>query len=290
MKLHLLNRSSVFNESLTVSHNLYSNFLRIWHYHPEFELALILKSCGTRFIGDSIQKFEEGEVVLIGKDLPHMWLNDEAYFLGDTALKAEAVSIHFKKEFLGTYFFELPEMQAISNLLDKAGLGIRFYDLPTYLLDKIKSLVEASPTARVYRILEIFDGLAKHNKYEVLSSTIFVNSFHKTENRRLDKIYQYVFENFNTHISSSDVAEIVGMNTSAFSRFFKKTHRKPFTTYLNEIRIGYACRLLLENKESITSIAFSAGFNNISNFNRQFRNIHKKSPSSYLKSHSNKNY
>ncbi len=285
MKLHLLNRSSVLNESLTVSHDQYSNFLRIWHYHPEFELAVILKSSGTRFIGDSIQKFEEGEVVLIGKNLPHMWLNDEAYFQGNTDLKAEAISIHFEREFLGTNFFEIPEMQGICNLLDRAALGIRFCDLKTDLLDSIKSLVNASPSVRIYKILEIFDGLAQHKQYELLSSSSFVHSFHKTENRRLDKIYEYVFENFNTQISSSDVAGIVGMNKSAFSRFFKKTHRKPFTTYLNEIRVGYACRLLLENKESITSIGYSAGFNNISNFNRQFRKIHKKSPSSYLKFH-----
>lgn len=290
MKLHLLNRASVLNESFTVSHNQYSNFLRIWHYHPELELAVILKSSGTRFIGDSIQKFVEGEVVLIGKNLPHMWLNDASYFKGNTDLKAEAISIHFKKEFLGNDFFHLPEMGAISSLLDKAGLGIRFYNIKPDFLDKIISLVDAGPTTRIIKMLEIFDGLAQHKHYELLSSNSFVHSFHKTENRRLDKIYEYVFENFNTQISSSDVAGIAGMNTSAFSRFFKKTHRKPFTTYLNEIRIGYACRLLLENKESITAIAFSAGFNNISNFNRQFRKIHKKSPSAYLKSHRDKNF
>ncbi|TLP71116.1 AraC family transcriptional regulator [Maribacter sp. ACAM166] len=288
MELHMLNRSSNLNESLTVSHNQHSNFLRVWHFHPEFELVIILKSSGTRFIGDSIQKFEEGEVVLIGDNLPHMWLNDKQYFKENSVLKAEAISIHFNRDFLGTDFFEIPEMQSISNLLDRAKLGIRFYDPKTGLLDKIKSLVDLSPTARIYKTIEILDALTKHQRYKLLSSNSFLRSFNKTENKRLAKIYEYVFENFNTDISSSDVAEIAGMNKSAFSRFFKETNRKTFTTYLNEIRIGYASKLLLENKESITEIGYLSGFNNISNFNRQFKKIHDRSPSSYSKFHKQK--
>ncbi|MFD0798743.1 AraC family transcriptional regulator [Maribacter chungangensis] len=282
-KLHLLNRSSVSNESLTVSHNKHPNFLRVWHFHPEFELVLILKSTGTRFIGDNIQKFEEGEVVLIGKNLPHMWLNDEAYFQGNTTLTAEAIAVHFKREFLGTEFFQIPEMKSISSLLDRADRGIKFQGLKPLLLEKISNLITYDPTSRIYKIIEILDHLAKHEGQILLSSNSYLNSFRKTENKRLDKIYEFVFQNFNTQIGSSDLAEIAGMNKSAFSRFFKKTHKKTFTAYLNEIRVGYASRLLLENKESITEIAYLSGFNNISNFNRQFKKIHRISPSSYLK-------
>jgi AraC-like DNA-binding protein len=283
-----LNRSSIMNESLTVSYNQHSHFLRVWHFHPEFELVIILKSSGTRFIGDSIQKFEEGEVVLIGDNLPHMWLNDEEYFKENPVLKAEAIAVHFNRDFLGTDFFEIPEMQSISNLLDRARLGIRFYDPKVGLLDEIKSLVDLGPAARIYKTIEILDALTKHERYKLLSSNSFLRSFNKTENKRLAKIYEYVFENFNSHISSGDVAQIAGMNKSAFSRFFKESHRKTFTTYLNEIRVGYASKLLLENKESITEIAYLSGFNNISNFNRQFKKIHNMSPSSYLKLHKQK--
>ena len=285
MKLHLLDRSSVLNKSLTVSHHLYPNFLRVWHYHPEFELVVILQSSGTRFIGDSIAKFQKEEVVLLGKNLPHMWLNDKTYFLGDKSLQAEAIAIHFKREFLGKEFFEIPEMKTISNLFNKAERGIMFLELKDTLINKIKSLVECEPDIRIIKIIEVLNDLAKHKKHKLLSSSSFASSFHKNENRRLDKIYEYVFENFNDNIHASDVANIAGMNRSAFSRFFKKVHRKSFTKYLNEIRVGYACKLLLENKESITAIAYLSGFNNISNFNRQFRNIHGKSPSSYLKDH-----
>lgn len=283
MKLHLLNRSSVVEDrSLKVSHNLYKNFLRIWHFHPEFELVAILRSSGMRFVGDSIERFESGDVVLIGKNVPHMWLNDDIYLEEHSTLIAEAIAVHFEKDFLGKEFLEVPEMHPLSNLFDLATRGIRFLNVKKPLLNQFNALLDLDPTVQVVQLIDILSKLAKHEDFKLLSSSTFVNSFHKTENRRLDKIYEYVFENFNDPISSSDVADIIGMNKSAFSRFFKKTHHKPFTKYLNEIRIGYACKLLLKNRQSITSIAYLSGFNNVSNFNRQFKIIKGKTPSSYL--------
>ncbi|MEO9511257.1 MAG: AraC family transcriptional regulator [Flavobacteriaceae bacterium] len=287
MKLHLLDRSSIIDRSLTVSHNLYQNFLRIWHFHVEFELVVILQSSGMRFVGDNIEKFDVGDVVLIGKNVPHMWLNDDKYFEKGSSLEAEAISVHFKKDFLGADFFNVPEMNAISNLLYKAEQGIKFLKVEDNVINELKILVNLNPMAQIIKIIEILSLLSRHKEFKLLASSGFMNSFHKTENRRLDKIYEYVFENFNSPIGSGDVAKVVGMNKSAFSRFFKKTHRKPFTKYLNEIRIGYACKLLLENNESITSIAFLSGFNNISNFNRQFKMIKGKSPSAYFNFHKN---
>ena len=282
MKLHLLSRSSVINRSLMVSHNRYKNFLRVWHFHAEFELVAIIKSAGMRFVGDNIERFDSGDVVLIGKNVPHMWLNDDIYFEEDSTLLAEAIGVHFEKNFLGKDFLGMPEMLPLSHLFDLAKRGIRFLNVKESLLNEFTRLPNLDPTTQVVKIIGILSQLTRHKDYKLLASSTFVNSFHKTENRRLDKIYEYVFENFNKPISSSNVAEIIGMNKSAFSRFFKKTHRKPFTKYLNEIRIGYACKLLLENSESITSIAYLSGFNNVSNFNRQFKIIKGKTPSLYL--------
>lgn len=282
MKLHLLSRSSIVDRSLKVSHNRYKNFLRVWHFHPEFELVAIVQSSGMRFVGDNIERFNPGDVVLLGKNVPHMWLNDDSYLEEDSMLLAEAIAVHFEKDFLGKCFLEMPEMQPLSNLLDLAKRGIRFLNVEESLVKEFRTLPNLDPTAQVVRIIDILSQLARHKDYRLLASSTFVNSFHKTENRRLDRIYEYVFENFNKPISSSNVAEIIGMNKSAFSRFFKKTHRKPFTKYLNEIRIGYACKLLLENRESITSIAYLSGFNNVSNFNRQFKIIKGKTPSLYI--------
>jgi AraC-like DNA-binding protein len=177
----------------------------------------------------------------------------------------------------------MPEMHALSNLFEMASRGLRFLNVEESLINEFKVLPTLEPAEQVIKIIAVLGQLAKHKDYKLVCSSTYVNSFQKTENKRLDKIYEYVFENFNTPIGSSNVAEIIGMDKSAFSRFFKKTHRKPFTKYLNEIRIGYACKLLLENSESITSIAYLSGFNNVSNFNRQFKLIKGKTPTLYLK-------
>ncbi|MBC8767304.1 AraC family transcriptional regulator [Arenibacter sp. BSSL-BM3] len=285
MKLHLLNRASLQNSSFTVTQNSYSHFLKIWHYHPELELVYIAKSTGTRFIGDGIEKFSEGDLVLIGKNLPHMWLNDEVYFEPDSDLVSEAIAIHFKEDFLGLEFLDAIEMKPILQLIKRAAQGIKFSNIDLKVIEKIKKLHTLEPFEKTIKLIEILYKLANHEEYQLLSSPGFLNSFNKTDNKGLDEIYEFVFKNFNQPIGSKDVAEIAKMNPSAFSRFFKRIHRKTFTRYLNEIRIGYACKLLIENKNNITPVCYESGFNNISNFNRHFKSITGMSPSDYIKLH-----
>ena len=287
MKLHLLDRSSLKNSSLKVKNNRYPYFLKIWHYHPELELVVILKSTGTRFIGDCIEKFEEGDLMIIGKNLPHMWLNDDEYFNESSNLIAEAIAIHFKENFLGYPFFTIPEMTHILELFKKAKYGIKFMNVDKKLINNIKDLLNETGFEQIIKFIEILNVLAKHPKYKLLASEGYINSIHKNENKNLDKIYEYIFNNFNKPINLNTVAEIAHMNPSAFSRFFKRVNRKTFSKYINEIRIGYACKLLIENKHNITTVCYESGFNNISNFNRQFKAIKNMSPSDYLK-HYNK--
>lgn len=285
MKLHLLDRTSLKNSSFTVTDNEYPNFLKIWHYHPELELVVVQKSTGTRFIGDSIEKFEAGEVVLLGKNLPHMWLNDADYFDATKSLRAQAMAVHFNEHFLGAHFFEAPEMKPISEMLQKAMYGIKFNGIDEDDISKITGLQGMSPFARIIQFIEILNLLAEHKDYKLLSSTGFINSFNTTENKGLDRIYEYIFKNFKSPIGSKDVAVIANMNPSAFSRFFKRIHRKTFTRYLNEIRVGYACKLLIENKYNVAEVCYESGFSNISNFNRQFKEITGMPPTSYVKYH-----
>ncbi|NVK53564.1 MAG: AraC family transcriptional regulator [Flavobacteriaceae bacterium] len=282
MKLHLLDRSSFEDTSFTVKRNVYPNFLKIWHYHPEIELVVILKSKGTRFIGDNVEKFDEGEVVLIGKNLPHMWLNDEAYFKDDSVLKAEAIAVHFKEDFLGTHFLKLQEMKPISELLVRAEQGIKFKKIKKILISQINELTQLNGFEKTIQLLTILNALASNKEYKLLSTKGFLNSFQITHNKRLDAIYEYIFKNFRKTISLAEIAAVATMNPSAFSRFFKKIHRKTFTAYVNEIRIGYACKLLQEQKYSITTVCFESGFANVSNFNRQFKKITKQSPTEYI--------
>lgn len=286
MKLHFLDRSDFLNKSVSVHYNSYPHFLKVWHYHEQLELVVILKSSGTRFVGDSIEKFHQGEVVLLGKNLPHMWLNDKAYFNNDPNLKAEAVAIHFKEDFVGEHFFNTPEMSKIKELLENAKRGIKFENFNIELLNDIKNMVYLDDFNRVIKIIEILNTLSKEENHRILSTAGFLNSFNKSDNKRLDKVHSYVFNNFKNQITLNDVAEITLMNPTAFSRYFKKVNRKTFSRYLNEIRIGYACKLLLEQKYSVTDICFESGYNNLSNFNRQFKLITNYSPTEYLKDYS----
>jgi AraC-like DNA-binding protein len=268
MKLHLLNREKPANSSFRVTHHVESFFLKVWHYHPELELVLSLKSSGTRFVGDSIKKFDEGDVVLIGKNLPHMWLNDESYFQEDSDKVAEDIVIHFNKEFMGAEFLNAHEMKPIAELLYKSRYGIKFISPPKKVIKGIKKINRlAEGFTRTLKFLQILNLLANQPAYELLSSEGFVNSFKKNQNESLDKTYEYIFENFDKPISLSDVAAIANMNASAFSRFFKRVNRKTFSRYLNEVRIGFACKQLIENKSKIATICYESGYNNISNFN-----------------------
>ncbi len=287
MKLHLLDRSSrLQNSSFTLTENRYPFFLKMWHYHPELELVCIQKSSGTRFIGDSIEQFDVGEIILIGKDLPHMWLNDKEYFEEESKLEAQAIAIHFKEDFAGEDFLKMPEMVSIGKLFKKAHHGMKFSGDVSQIIKKIKKLNEYDGFDRTIKFIQILNLLATHKEYKLLSSIGFLNSFKMTGKRNLEKVYEYIINNFKEDISLQDVASIAFMNPSAFSRFFKRINRKTFSEYLNEVRVGYACKLLIEDKYNVSEICFESGFNNISNFNRQFKKTTSYSPTEYLKLHS----
>ena len=289
MKLHLLDRSAkLSNTSFSVRNNCYPNFLKIWHYHPEFELVTILKSTGTRFIGDNIEQFNVDEIVLIGKNLPHMWLNDKDYFKENSKLEAQAIAIHFKQDFAGETFLNMPEMNAIKKMFENAQYGIRFFGDLTLAIKWIKNLDNLSGFNKTISFFKILNLLANHQDYKLLSSSGFINSFKKTGRTNLAKVYEYIIKNFKEHITLNDVANIACMNPTAFSRLFKRVNRKTFSAYLNEVRVGYACKLLIEEKYNITEICFESGFNNISNFNRQFKKTTSYSPTQYIKAHYNK--
>lgn len=286
MKPKLLDRSTTPNHSFELHHHLYSHFLKVWHYHTELELVLIKRSSGTRFVGDSIKKFQPGDLVLIGEKLPHMWQNDPVYFEQDTKDAAEALVIHFKSDFAGKDFFKLPELLSIQDLLETAKRGVLFNGNNMKSATEIfESMFRVRDVDRFIYFLELLSILSVEPTREILSSPGFVDSFKRVENRRLDKIYDFILNNFKNEITLEEVADLADMNISSFCRYFKKTTSKTFSQYLNEVRIGFACRLLMENKYNISETCYACGFNNISNFNRQFKNIAKMSPSEYAKLH-----
>lgn len=288
MKLHLLDRSSLDDSSFATKVNDYPYFLKIWHYHPELELVVVLKSEGTCFVGDRIEKLAVGDVILLGKNLPHMWLNEEDYFQQKSKQKAKAIVIHFKQDYFGENFFRTQEMQHISKLFENARFGLKFLKIEKKIIKEIKAMFKLEAYEKTIAFLNILNQLAKHKEVKKLTNEGFLNSFEATRNETQDKVQAYIFKNFNRVITLNEIAEVAHMNPTAFSRFFKRENQKTFSRYLSEIRIGYACRLLLENKHNISSVCYDSGFNNISNFNRQFKIIMNCSPTEYLEKRKNK--
>ncbi|PXX23993.1 AraC family transcriptional regulator [Arenibacter sp. ARW7G5Y1] len=288
MKAQLIGRYIEPNKSVSLQNYSSENFLKIWHYHPELELDVILSSTGTRFVGDSIKKFIPGDVVLMGENLPHLWLNDNIYFQEHSALKAEAVVIHFDNK-LVSGMQQIPEMENIISLIQKAKVGVAFRGgANSSIIKKATDMVESSAYDRVNILINIMAELAARNDFELLSSSGFVNSFQGIPKSRMAPVYNYVMNNFKEEIKLETIAKIAHMNPSSFSRYFSNYHKKTFTQFVNEIRIGFACKMLMEYKCNISQVCYESGFNNISNFNRVFKAIKQISPSEYIKLHLNK--
>ncbi|WP_411031048.1 AraC family transcriptional regulator [Spongiimicrobium sp. 3-5] len=286
MKPRLIDRSNSKDQSFSVSYLDEQYFFKVWHYHPELELVFILEGTGTQFVGDSIEQFQAGDVVLIGKNLPHLMLNDSDYFEKGSTLAARAIVINFERYFAGRTFLSLPEMASINTLLDLSLRGIKFHGVVReQALLAAQRIFELADYERMLALIHLLCSLSKTSDYRLLSSSGFSNSVANIEKSRMGKVYDYVMNNMDKNISLKRAAEIVHMNPTSFSRYFKKNHKKNFTQYVNEVRIGYACKLLLEKKLNVSEICYRVGFNNISNFNRQFKIIKGVSPREYLKSY-----
>ncbi|MEK6478541.1 AraC family transcriptional regulator [Catalinimonas sp. 4WD22] len=290
MKAELISRSVHQNSSFSLENHCYNSFLKKWHYHPELELVIIAKSTGTRFVGDSIEKFSPGEIVLLGQNLPHLWLNDKAYFAENSELRAHAHVVHFSENFAGG-LFNIPEFSSIKHLFERARRGIKFEGPENEKITiRLQEMYKLEGFDKVMSLLEILHELSVCQHATLLSSAGFVDNFKSKQHNKLIVVYEYIMNNFKQEITLDKVAELANMNPSAFSRYFKSINKKTFTQYLNEVRIGYACKLLQEHRYNIAEVCFESGYNNISNFNRQFKSLKKMSPTAYVKMYAQLEY
>ncbi|MEO9481528.1 MAG: AraC family transcriptional regulator [Maribacter dokdonensis] len=255
-----------------------------WHFHPEIELIYFLKSSGTRYVGNSIGNFNEGELYLIGSNVPHLFRNHREYYedMGENEA-ADLIVVKFDIDFLGETFRELPEAKRLQKLFENANRGLKFSKAATYLVHThMMGLVCSTGLSRIVGLLKILDILSVSENYSFLCSNGFDNSYKKSEKERMARIISYLNENFENKIELETVASIAHMAPNAFCRYFKKRTQKSFVQFLNEIRIGHACKLLIEGKLQITTICYQSGFNTITNFNRQFKALMKMTPTEYM--------
>lgn len=285
MKPQLVDRTNRLNRTLSEKLHSFPYFFKVWHYHPEIELVLIKKSSGVIFLGNDMERFEPGDVFLFGSNVPHMLLNDQRYFKEGSKLKAESLVIHFDKALMESDILKLPEASELGSFFEDAKGAIKFdSSLKSVVEKRITAMFKMGNFEKIIAMLQLLMVLGKDKGYRVINAAEGTANSNQTDtNHNMDQVYDYIYCNFKENIELDKLADIACMNKSSFCRYFKKMNSKTISRFVNELRVGYACQLLQENQYSISMICYESGFNNISNFNRQFRNIMNISPSDYIK-------
>lgn len=260
------------------------HFDPVWHSHSEYQLFVVLEGSGTRFIGDSVKSFRENELILTGANLPHLWRSDETYFEKDSNLKTSGIVIYLQQDFLGEHMMEKEEMVLLKKLFKKSSRGLDFYgERKVQVIKMMKELLRLSGLESLILLLKILNLLATSKEYHYISHTEYINPFKENEADRMNKVYEYALKNFRKKVLLEELAELLHMTPTSFSRYFTYKNNKAFSKFIAELRIKHACKLLTETDLPVSTISYESGFNTLSNFNKQFKEVMLKKPSDYKK-------
>lgn len=253
-----------------------------WHFHSEYQLFIVLEGTGTRFIGDHVQPFKAGDLVLTGPNLPHLWRSDPEYFDTESAMSTEGVVVYFPQDFFGNPFLQKIEMVQVRQLLMRAARGVAFSGTTSKIVaDMMIALPGKQDLDGILELLKILQALARSEEYMLLANPDYSNSLKESDTERMNTVHAYVMKNFRERITLQEVAAVASMTPSSFSRYFRMHTNKTFSDFLTGIRIGYSCKLLVEKNMSIAQACYDSGFNTLSNFNRQFKGYTHCTPMEY---------
>ena len=281
MKLVLKNIDCFFNERFHITCKETPCLDSSWHYHPQYELLYISKSNGIRFVGDSVSQFFPGDLVLVGPNLPHLWRNDASYYQKGNTNKVKTVVLKFTRNFIGEGTFDHPEFSEINHMLEQSKFGVCFGKSVSKKLHKeLIGITDLSSTEQIIKLLDLLHRLSLTTDKEVLSSAD-MRQYTSEPVQRLDAVLKYISDNYANYVSLKDVADIACMTTNSFCRFFKKMTNKSFTQFLNEVRVRNACRLLLQDNLTVSEVSYMVGYNSITNFYMQFKQIMGSTPKDY---------
>ncbi|WP_443938254.1 AraC family transcriptional regulator [Pedobacter sp. MW01-1-1] len=253
-----------------------NNMAHVWHYHPEVEMVFVNGGSGKRQIGSHVSYYTDGDLILIGSNLPHCGFTDT-----NTGNKNETV-IQLKPDFLGNAFMSLQETKWIKELFDKAKGGIAFgVETKAALGNMIEKMDKQAPFERLMTLLQVLKKLESTSDYTILNASGFSIETEVQDNDRINMIFNYVKDHFQEPISLDHVAELSSMTVPSFCRYFKKITKKTFTRFVNEYRVVHASKLLAEKHIGISTVCYESGFNNFSHFNKIFHEFTGKSASQY---------
>lgn len=252
-----------------------TDFIWQYHYHPEYEIVFVPHGNGTRHVGNHLSNYKNGDLVIIGSNLPH-----SGFGLNSSGLHEEIV-LQVQKEVLPIH---LIEAAPLTQLLDKAQYGLSFFGNTKKLVgEKIIQIPTQPPFQRFLSMLDVLNMLATSEEYHELNSSIVSPALLLKHKSRLQKIFTYVENVYYNEINIKDVARITGLSVPSFCNFFKKATNITFSEFVNQYRIQRACLLLHEDK-SIAEVCFECGFNNVTYFNKVFKQIMNKTPRQFKKS------
>lgn len=255
-----------------------------WHFHSEYQLFTVLKGKGTRFVGDHMQTFKEGDMVLTGPNLPHLWRNDNAYLDFKNGLETHGIVIYFPDQFLNNSVFEEEEFTDIARVLQESERGILISgDTNNQILEMMQKLLFLKGIDRIIQLLKILNLMVDSKDCSPITQVGYINLNKESETDRIGLVFEFVMKNFKEKITLHQVSELANLSLSAFSRYFKTRVNKSFSEFLSEVRIGHACKLLQDQELNISEIAFECGFFTLSNFNKQFKDRTGKTPLTYKK-------
>ncbi len=258
------------------------HFVVPWHFHPEIEIMYVLEGEGTRFVGDSIKQFGPGDLVMVGANLSHVWKSSSKHYEVNSPIRASAKVILFTEECFGETFFQTPELRCIKELILRSRRGIHFFGKTQALVaDKITKAYEEEGIRRFLSFIDILSELAESQEYTLLTQPGYREAMQVGDMQRLNKVLDYLFTHFCQSIRLEAVAAEAHMSPTAFCRYFKSHTNKTLIEFINELRVGHAHKLLMENQRNISQICYESGFNNISNFYQQFQKVTGKSPKEY---------
>lgn len=285
MKAQLLKVSMEPAQSFSVRQDLEPCINNKWHYHQEIELISFNKGDGTQFIGDSIKRFKSGDIVLLGANLPHYWRFDESYFTAENEREQADVRVaHFSESLFGEYFINLPENKLLKDILEKAKRGVKVAGKnKAKVADLITKMLKAEGTERIIILMQALVEIAKSSQLEVLSSVGFHYDLEMVEKDRINDIYDYTYANFKNKIYLEEIAEVARISPNSFCRYFKSRTRKTYSQFLIEVKVGQACKLLIEHSLNLKQVCYNSGFNNFASFHKCFKKVTGKSPLTYQK-------
>ena len=235
-----------------------------WHYHPEYELTYIVSGKGKRLVGDSYENYEEGDLVLLGPNLSHTWVSEPM-----KNKKCAAIVIQFTQEFIDP-LLSYPEFNGLEKLLTNSKRGLRIIDKKqTDLVDLIQHLPTKKGLDAFIDLMQIIK-LLLHTKAIPITTAIMKPLKSVEDSNRINVVFRYVQTHFKKKISLQKAASLIHLSESAFCKYFKKVSGKTFSSYVNDVRLSFACQLLIETDKPIAQIAFESGFESITYFNRIF--------------------